>query len=152
MITPPPRGWLADEIQAPDLVALNAWYESLPADKGLPDAPGAASLEGLPGADDLALLRIEADGAMVYESQGQGYRQLAGLLPDADGLIRETRAVMRQHVGIVLDQARPFHISITRWDGPRILQYDRLLLPFGLASARITHVLVGETFLRLARG
>jgi len=152
MITPPPRGWLADEIQAPSLFELNEWYHARRGEAVFPPPDVIPDLAALPGGDDLAKLRIGPGDDYIYEAMGPAYRALSALLPGPDGRVHETRAVMRQHVGFVLGQKLPFHVSITRWDGPRILQYDRLLLPFGPDAGHITHLLVGEAFLRLARG
>ncbi len=152
MIKPPPLGWLADEIQAPSLLELNAWYNAARADKPLAPANAIGKLADLPAADDLGLVQIMPDGSYLYRQIGPAYAKLSELRPDADGLTRESRAVMRQHLDLAGSEAKPFHVSITRWDGPRILQYDRLILPLTDADGAITHLLIGEVFLRVARG
>jgi len=152
MIDPPPLGWLADEIQAPSLLELNAWYNQARGDQPLAPAATLGRLADLPAAEDLGLVEIMPDGAYLYRQIGRAYGQLSELKPDMDGLTRENRPVMRQHLDLVCREGKPFHVSITRWDGPRILQYDRLILPLCDAGGAITHLLIGEAFLRVARG
>ncbi|WP_374634315.1 hypothetical protein [Ferrovibrio sp.] len=152
MIKPPPLGWLADEIQAPSLLELNAWYTAARGANPLAPVDAVGKLTALPAADDLGLVEIMPDGSYLYRQIGPAYAKLSELRPDADGLTRETRAVMRQHLDLACSEAKPFHVSITRWDGPRILQYDRLILPLGDAGGIISHLLIGEAFLRVARG
>ncbi len=152
MITPPPRGWLADEVQAPALVDLLAWYNATRGDKPVLPVAALPALAKLPGGDDLALIEIEPYGGYRYRSMGEAYKTLASLVPDGDDVTRESRAVIRQHLDLASREGHPFHISITRWDGPNILQYDRLILPLDDGHGAITHLLVGEAFLRYARG
>lgn len=152
MITPPPRGWLADEVQAPSLVDLLAWYDATRAGRPVLPVSALPALENLPGAADLALIEREPYGNYRYRAMGEAYRALSGLVTDADGAMRESRAVIRQHLDLACRDGHPFHVSITRWDGPNILQYDRLILPLDDGHGSITHLLVGEAFLRYARG
>ena len=152
MITPPPRGWLADEVQAPSLVDLLAWYDKTRGTRPVLPVSALPALETLPGAADLALIEIEPYGNYRYRACGEAYRLLSGLLADPDDVMRENRAVIRQHLDLAAREHRPFHVSITRWDGPNILQYDRLILPLDDGHGTISHLLVGEAFLRYARG
>jgi len=152
MITPPPRGWLADEVQAPSLVDLLAWYNTARGERAVLAMAGIPALSKLPGAADLALIEIEPYGNYRYRGMGKAYKALAALKPDGDGVTRESRAVIRQHLDFACREGHPFHVSITRWDGPKVLQYDRLILPLDDGQGSITHLLVGEAFLRFARG
>lgn len=151
------RPWAADEIVAPALIALRAVYDELRGPAALPAFAALPPVEALPGVADLAIVAVDADRRFPYLAMGEGYRRTAaiggaGLQPGPDGRTFETRAVIRQHFGLAIDEARPFHVSVTRWDGPRILQFDRLVLPFVDGDGEISHLLVGEVFLRVAKG
>jgi hypothetical protein len=155
------RHYAADEIVAPALIALKAWYDeargqgtaherAMPAFADLP--PG----QTLPGPGDLAIVDVHGDGRYVYLAMGDTYRRTAALAAGPDGVIQETRPVVRQHFDLAVSQRGAFHVSVTRWDGPKILQYDRLVLPLddgtgGKAGGEIGHLLVGEVFLRVAK-
>lgn len=150
------RHYAADEIVAPALIALKAWYDEARG-QGTPKAQAMAAFatlpppHELPGPADLALIEIAGDGRYAYLAMGEQYRRTAALKPDADGVTRETRPVVRQHLDLALKQREAFHVSITRWDGPKILQYDRLILPLDDGNGTVTHLLVGEVFLRVAK-
>lgn len=111
-------------------------------------------VEALPGVADLALVEALADGRYRYLAMGNGYRHVAGeaLKTGPDGTITETRPVVRQHFDLAVTERRPVHVSVTRWDGPKILQYDRLILPLLDRRGDIAHLLAGEVFLRFAKG
>lgn len=154
--------YAADEVVAPTLIALKAWYDearSQDAAKPRVIAPLSAlpsDLSTLPGIVDLALVEVYEDGRFIYRAMGEGFRRTGGLKPGPDGLVAETRPVIRQHFDLSMRERRAFHVSVTRWDGPRILQYDRLILPLddGQGSGEnsaISHLLVGEVFLRVAK-
>ncbi|WP_341702881.1 hypothetical protein [Ferrovibrio sp.] len=150
------RHWAADEIVAPALIALKAVYDEIRGDAPLATYTALPPAETLPGLADLAVVEVDADRSFPYQAIGAGYRRTAaiggaGLQPGPDGRIRETRPVIRQHFGLALAEGRPFHVSVTRWDGPKILQYDRLILPLDDGRGSITHLLVGEVFLRVAK-
>lgn len=145
------RHYAADEIVAPALIALKAWY-----DETRGSAPMAAfdllpDPYALPGPADLAVVEVAGDGRYAYVAMGEQYRRTAALKLDADGVTRETRPVVRQHLGLALKQRGAFHVSVTRWDGPKILQYDRLILPLTDPAGAVSHLLVGEVFLRVAK-
>ena len=155
------RHYAADEVVAPALIALKAWYDEARGAGTAAERPMAGfadlpDLNTLPGVSDLALVELAGDGSYVCRAMGEGYRRIAALVPGGDGVIRETRPVIRQHFDLALRQGGSFHVSVTRWDGPKILQYDRLILPLtgdGPAGpGTVTHLLVGEVFLRLAKG
>ncbi len=161
MTNGPTRHYAADEIVAPALIALKAWYDEA---RGLRDmAPFAALPPGhaLPGPADLAIVEVRGDGRYPYVAMGEQYRRTACSGPGAlaagpDGVTLETRPVVRQHFDLAVTQRGAFHVSVTRWDGPRIQQYDRLILPLddgseAAAGGEITHLLVGEVFLRVAK-
>lgn len=163
----PGHHWAADEIVAPGLIALKAWYDEARGAATKAERPMVAfqalpHVETLPGVTDLAILEVRSDGTYPYIAIGDGYCRTAevgggpGLQRGPDGVVAETRAVIRQHFGMAIAQRGPFHVSVTRWDGPKILQYDRLILPLddgkgGAQGGEITHLLVGEAFLRLAK-
>lgn len=163
----PGHHWAADEIVAPSLIALKAWYDEARGQGTKAERPMVAfaelpPVETLPGVSDLAIVEVRADGRYPYIATGEGYRRTVmvgggpGLKPGPDGVTAETRPVIRQHFGLAIAQRGPFHVSVTRWDGPKILQYDRLILPLddgskGPDGGEITHLLVGEAFLRLAK-
>ncbi len=158
----PGHHWAADEIVAPSLIALKAWYDEARGTRAIVPFAELPHVETLPGVTDLAIVEVRADGSYPYLATGEGYRRTAavgggpGLQPGPDGVMAETRAVIRQHFGLAIAQRGPFHVSVTRWDGPKILQYDRLILPLddgrpGREGSEITHLLVGEVFLRLAK-
>ncbi|HEX6957379.1 MAG TPA: hypothetical protein VF194_05270 [Ferrovibrio sp.] len=157
--TRPADHWAADEIVAPELVALKAWYDGARGARPMLAFAALPYLATLPGAADLALVALaEEDGSYLYLQTGEGYRRTAavgggGLQPRPDGRIAETRPVMCQHLDLAAAQRAPFHVSVTRWDGLKILQYDRLILPLddGQQKGMVTHLLVGECFLRLAK-
>lgn len=143
----PADHWAADEVVAPNLVALKAWYDSRrPKRRALPlaDLP---MLETLPGAADLALVAVSETGDFIYERLGAIYEKLSGQVVGQP----ETRRVPLQHLGLALRKEGPFHVSITRFEGPRILQYDRLILPLSGEGGHISHLLIGECFLRVAK-
>lgn len=167
--------WAAEEVVAPELVALKALYDQA-RHVGTPHRSGTGprallayaalpAMETLPALRDLALVEVGHEpGRYVYLAIGEGYRKTAavgggpGLAPGPDGVTLETRPVMLQHFGLTEKERRPFHIKITRWDGPKILQYDRLILPLDDGGSghkdgagEITHLLVGEVFLRVAK-
>jgi len=154
--------YAADEIVAPALIALKAWYDEARG-QGTATARVMAPLSALPqdlsvlpGVVDLAVVEVYDDGRFIYLAMGEGFRRTAALQPGPDGVLAETRPVIRQHFDLSMRERGAFHVSVTRWDGPKILQYDRLILPLddgqgsGDASA-ITHLLVGEVFLRVAK-
>jgi hypothetical protein len=149
--------YAADEVVAPALIALKAWYDEVRDKRVI--APLTAlppDLSALPGIADLALVEVYDDGRFIYRAMGEGFRRTAGLKPGPDGLVAETRPVIRQHFDLSMRERRAFHVSVTRWDGPKILQYDRLILPLddGQGSGEnsgISHLLVGEVFLRVAK-
>ena len=155
------RHYAADEIVAPALIALKAWYDE--AREGRPMAafaalPPADMPQTLPGPTDLAIVEVTGDGRYPYIAMGEQYRRTAALAADPDGVTRETRPVVRQHFDLAIRQRGAFHVSVTRWDGPKILQYDRVILPLddGGTTApdgggSVTHLLVGEVFLRVAK-
>lgn len=150
------RPWAADEIVAPALLALKAVYDEVRGSAPLAAFAAMPPVETLPGLADLALVEVDGDRRFPYLAMGEGYRRTAaiggsGLLPGPDGRTCETRPVIRQHFGLALSEARPFHVSVTRWDGPKILQFDRLILPLDDSRGEITHLLVGEVFLRVAK-
>jgi hypothetical protein len=150
------RAWAADEIVAPVLIALKAVYDEVRGPAPLAAFAAMPPVETLPGLADLALVEADADRRFPYLAMGEGYRRTAaiggaGLQPGPDGRIFETRAVIRQHFGLAIGETRPFHVSVTRWDGPKILQFDRLVLPLDDGRGDITHLLVGEVFLRVAK-
>jgi hypothetical protein len=160
------RHYAADEIVAPELIALKAWYDQARGSQAMATADAVPPLEQLPGAADLALAELRSDGRYAYLALGERYRRLAALRPKADGAIIETRPVVRQHFDLAIEQQAPFHVSITRWDGPRILQYDRLILPLrhgpeaggpeaggpdASGTGAVRHLLAGEVFLRVAK-
>lgn len=154
--------YAADEVVAPALIALKAWYDEARGHgtaKPRMMAPLSAlppDLSTLPGIVDLALVEVYDEGRFVYRAMGDGFRRTAGLKPGPDGVMEETRPVIRQHFELCMRERRAFHVSVTRWDGPKILQYDRLILPLddgqgsGETSA-IGHLVVGEVFLRVAK-
>lgn len=159
-----PGHWAADEIVAPELLALKAIYDEIAGSRGLAAWTALPPVETLPGVGDLAIVEVDAADRYPYLAIGEGYRRTAavgmpkggGLKPGPDGRTCETRAVIRQHFGLAIRERRPFHVSVTRWDGPKILQYDRLILPLDSGPAQgkageITHLLVGEVFLRVAK-
>ncbi|MFC3676796.1 hypothetical protein [Ferrovibrio xuzhouensis] len=148
--------WAADEIVAPALLALKAVYDEVRGNALLAAYSALPPVETLPGLADLAMVEVDADRRFPYQAMGEGYRRTAaiggsGLQPGPDGRTFETRPVIRQHFGLALSEARPFHVSVTRWDGPKILQFDRLILPLDDGRGEITHLLVGEVFLRVAK-
>lgn len=145
------RHYAADEIVAPALIALKAWYDEARGSKPMASFDILPEPHALPGPADLAILRVTGDGRYPYLAMGEQYRRSAALKPDADGITRETRPVVRQHLDLALAQGGAFHVSVTRWDGPRILQYDRLILPLADAAGAVSHLLVGEVFLRVAK-
>lgn len=163
----PGHHWAADEIVAPGLIALKAWYDEArgagsAAERRMVAFDALPPVETLPGVSDLAIVEVRGDGSFRYIASGEGYRRTAevgggpGLVPGPDGVVVETRSVIRQHFGLAIAQRGAFHVSVTRWDGPKILQYDRLILPLddgtgGPEGGEITHLLVGEAFLRLAK-
>lgn len=164
--TKPADHWAADEIVAPELIALKALYDEARGGRRLLAYADLPPMEALPGLRDLALVEVGAEaGRYVYLAIGEGYRATAavgggGLKPGPDGVTLELRPVIRQHFDLTVAERRPFHISITRWDGPKILQYDRLILPlddgrdgaaYGDGGGEVTHLLVGEVFLRVAK-
>lgn len=149
--------YAADEVVAPALIALKAWYDEARGKRVIaPLSVLPADMSTLPGIVDLALVEVYDDGRFIYQAMGEGYRRTAGLKPGVDGVVSETRPVIRQHFDLSMRERRAFHVSVTRWDGPKILQFDRLILPLddgqgsGEASA-ISHLLVGEVFLRVAK-
>lgn len=146
-----PRHYAADEIVAPALIALKAWYDEARGSKPMARFDILPEPHALPGPADLAILEVMGDGRYPYLAMGEQYRRTAALKPDADGITRETRPVVRQHLDLALAQGSAFHVSVTRWDGPRILQYDRLILPLDDGDGVVTHLLVGEVFLRVAK-
>lgn len=148
------RHWAADEIVAPALIALKAWYDDLKGDRAMVAFAALPDLRTLPGVADLAVVEVHGDGRYPYLAMGEGYRRMAALVPGPDGVTIETRPVVRQHFDLACQERGAFHVSITRWDGPKILQYDRLLLPLDDGTGKggaITHLLVGEVFLRVAK-
>lgn len=145
------RHYAADEIVAPALIALKAWYDEARGKREMAAFSALPEPHALPGPSDLALVEVSGDGRYVYLAMGEQYRRTAALKPDADGVTRETRSVVCQHLDLALKQRDAFHVSITRWDGPKILQYDRLILPLDDGAATVTHLLVGEVFLRVAK-
>ncbi len=145
------RHYAADEIVAPTLIALKAWYDEARGTKAMAPFNALPEPHALPGPADLALIEVAGDGRYPYLAMGEQYRRTAMLKPDADGVTRETRPVVRQHLDLALKQREAFHVSITRWDGPKILQYDRLILPLTDAGGEVSHLLVGEVFLRVAK-
>lgn len=168
----PGHHWAADEIVAPGLIALKAWYDEARHAGTKQERPMVAfsalpPVETLPGVGDLAIVEVREDGTFPYIASGEGYRRTAevgggpGLKPGPDGVVAETRPVICQHFGLAIAQRGAFHVSVTRWDGPKILQYDRLILPLDDGTGgpshhddgggEITHLLVGEAFLRLAK-
>lgn len=62
----------------------------------------------MPGPADLAILEVTGDGRYSYLAMGEQYRRTAALKPDADGVTRETRPVVRQHLDLALAQGVPF--------------------------------------------
>jgi hypothetical protein len=153
------RHYAADEVVAPALIALKAWYDEARgmgtrAERPMAGFADLPALNTLPGVSDLALVELAGDGGYVCRAMGEGYGRIAALTPGTDGVIRETRPVIRQHFDLAVAERRSVHVSVTRWDGPKILQYDRLILPLtgDGPAATITHLLVGEVFLRLAKG
>ncbi|PJI43217.1 hypothetical protein [Ferrovibrio sp.] len=145
------RHYAADEIVAPALIALKAWYDEARGSKSMAAFDTLPPPHELPGPADLALIEVAGDGRYAYLAMGEQYRRTAALKPDADGVTRETRPVVRQHLDLAFEQRDAFHVSITRWDGPKILQYDRLILPLTDAEGSVSHLLVGEVFLRVAK-
>lgn len=145
------RHYAADEVVAPALIALKAWYDEARGDQPMAAFDRLPEPHTLPGPADLALIEVGGDGRYAYLAMGEQYRRTAALKPDADGVTRETRPVVRQHLDLALKQREAFHVSITRWDGPKILQYDRLILPLIDADGAVSHLLVGEVFLRVAK-
>ncbi len=145
------RHYAADEIVAPALIALKAWYDEARGSQAMAAFAALPEPHALPGPADLALIEVAGDGRYPYLAMGEQYRRTAALKPDADGVTRETRPVVRQHLDLALQQRDAFHVSITRWDGPKILQYDRLILPLTDAGGEVSHLLVGEVFLRVAK-
>jgi len=145
------RHYAADEIVAPALIALKAWYDEARGSKGMAAFDTLPPPHELPGPADLALIEVAGDGRYAYLAMGEQYRRTAALKPDADGVTRESRPVVRQHLDLAFEQRDAFHVSITRWDGPKILQYDRLILPLDDGAGTVTHLLVGEVFLRVAK-
>lgn len=145
------RHYAADEIVAPALIALKAWYDEARGNKPMAPFDILPEPHALPGPADLAILEVMGDGRYPYLAMGEQYRRTAALKPDADGITRESRPVVRQHLDLALAQGSAFHVSVTRWDGPRILQYDRLILPLDDGDGVVTHLLVGEVFLRVAK-
>jgi hypothetical protein len=145
------RHYAADEIVAPALIALKARYDEARGGKGMAAFDALPPPHELPGPADLALIEVSGDGRYVYLAMGEQYRRTAALKPDADGVTRESRPVVRQHLDLAFEQRDAFHVSITRWDGPKILQYDRLILPLDDGAGIVTHMLLGEVFLRVAK-
>ncbi|MEK9970363.1 MAG: hypothetical protein VW600_14580 [Ferrovibrio sp.] len=145
------RHYAADEIVAPALIELKAWYDEARGPHAMAPFDAVPALDQLPGAADLALADVQQDGRYVYIAMGEQYRRLAALAAGPDGIAVETRPVVRQHFDIAIEQQAPFHVSITRWDGPRILQYDRLILPLRDGAGAVSHLLAGEVFLRVAK-
>ncbi len=145
------RHYAADEIVAPALIALKAWYDEARGGKPMAPFDQLPEPHALPGPADLALIEVAGDGRYPYLAMGEQYRRTAMLKPDTDGMTRETRPVVRQHLDLALKQREAFHVSITRWDGPKILQFDRLILPLTDAGGEVSHLLVGEVFLRVAK-
>jgi len=148
--------WAADEIVAPELIALKAVYDEARGGAALAAYTALPPVETLPGVTDLALVTVDAERRFPYAAMGAGYRRTAaigggGLVPGPDGRTCETRAVIRQHFGLAIAESRPVHVSVTRWDGPKILQFDRLILPLVDGDGGIDHLLVGEVFLRVAK-
>lgn len=156
------RLYAADEIQAPELIALKTVYDEArgagtSAERAMAAFADLPAAETLPGLPDLAIVECLADRSYRYLAMGNGYARIAALKPGADGVVRETRPVVRQHFDLAINQREPFHVSITRWDGPKILQFDRLVLPLddgtgGADGGIVTHLLTGDVFLRFARG
>ncbi|WP_298728093.1 hypothetical protein [uncultured Ferrovibrio sp.] len=165
--TRPADRWAADEIVAPELIALKALYDQARGERRMLAYADLPPVETLPGVTDLAIVKVGQEaGRYIYLAAGEGYHETAkvgggeGLVPGPDGVTLERRPVIRQHFDLAVTERRPFHISITRWDGPKILQYDRLILPLddgqsgpldGDGCGEVTHLLVGEVFLRLAK-
>jgi hypothetical protein len=149
-----PRHYAADEIVAPELIALQALYDDLRGQQPMLAYDALPPVEALPGVADLALVEALADGRYRYLAMGNGYHHVAGeaLKAGADGTVIETRPVVRQHFDLAVTERRPVHVSVTRWDGPKILQYDRLILPLLDGRGEIAHLLAGEVFLRYAKG
>lgn len=149
-----PRHYAADEIVAPELIALKALYDDLRGRQPLLAYDALPPVETLPGVSDLALVEALADGRYRYRAMGNGYRHTAGaaLKTAGDGTTAENRPVVLQHFDLAVTERRPVHVSVTRWDGPKILQFDRLVLPLTDGQGEIGHLLVGEVFLRLAKG
>lgn len=150
------RHYAADEIVAPALIALKAWYDQTRGTRPMAAFADLPELHSLPGVADLALVEVSADGRFAYLGMGEGYRRTAALTSGPDGVTAETRPVVRQHFDLAASQRGAFHVSVTRWDGPRILQFDRLVLPLDDGAAKpgggeVTHLLVGEVFLRFAK-
>jgi hypothetical protein len=145
------RHYAADEIVAPALIALKAWYDEVRGARAMAPFDALPAPHALPGPADLAIVDVVGDGRYAYLAMGEQYRRTAALKPDPDGVTRETRPVVRQHFDLAVDQGNAFHVSVTRWDGPRILQYDRLILPLTDSAGAISHLLVGEAFLRVAK-
>ncbi len=156
------RHYAADEIVAPALIALKAWYDETRGHRpmaGFADLPlGPALGAALPGPTDLAIVDVGGDGRYAYLAMGENYRHTAALAAGPDGVTIETRPVLRQHFDLAMAQRGAFHVSVTRWDGPKILQYDRLVLPLDDGAVNhadgggmVTHLLVGEVFLRIAK-
>lgn len=145
------RHYAADEIVAPSLIALKALYDEGRGKRAMlafADLPEAAAL---PGPSDLAIVEVPGDGRYLYLAMGETYRRTAALAAGPDGVTQETRPVVRQHFDLAITQRGAFHVSVTRWDGPKILQFDRLVLPLDDGQGVVTHLLVGEVFLRVAK-
>lgn len=145
------RHYAADEIVAAALIALKAWYDEARGSRAMAAFNMLPEPHTLPGPADLAIAELSGDGRYVYTAMGEQYRRTAALKPDPDGVTRETRPVVCQHLDLALAQRRAFHVSVTRWDGPKILQYDRLILPLDDGADTVTHLLIGEVFLRVAK-
>lgn len=145
------RHYAADEIVAPSLIALKAWYDEARGSRDMAAFGALPQPHDLPGPTDLALVEVMGDGRYAYLAMGEQYRRTAALKPDTDGVTRESRPVVRQHLDLAFEHRDAFHVSITRWDGPKILQYDRLILPLDDGAGTVTHLLVGEVFLRVAK-
>jgi hypothetical protein len=145
------RHYAADEIVAPALIALKAWYDEARDGRAMAAFAALPPRGTLPGPADLAIAEVRGDGRYPYLAMGEQYRRTAALSAGPDGVTLETRPVVCQHFDLATAQRGPFHVSVTRWDGPKILQYDRLILPLDDGAGTVSHLLVGEVFLRVAK-
>src|SRR3546814_17352235 len=102
------------------------------------------------------MVEVDADRRFPYQAMGEGYRRTAaiggsGLQPGPDGRTCENRPVIPQHFGLALSAARSFPYSVTRWAGPKILQFDHLLIPPNDRQRATTPPPAGGVFLRFAQ-